>query len=276
MQQAEFDAVRARIPESDEELALDLGVPVERLRRWARGDARIPRLHARRLAYFADLADRDRALEKSGLAECTWMAEFDAAEIPEGTDAILAHLERAKVHATECPTCLARERFVDARFGPVPPFPEHGWMAVFQYVEGLPESVRPAAYGAAALAALSALRGLVAIPAIIAKPSLIVELLFAIAISAVAGAAAGFVYTLVRPPLRALGRPGDYLTGIVCVGAYMLALALTAPSLFGDDLLKDRVGWYSLGATILFFGLVIGHSWFKPDADVSDVRERAD
>ena len=50
------------------------------------------------------------------------------------------------------------------------------------------------------------------------------------------GAAAGITYAIVRDPLRKIGRAGDYVAGILCVCAYLLAsvipYALLAPLAF--------------------------------------------
>lgn len=266
MQLAEFDSLRAQIRESDDDLSAELGVPVAKLERWRTGAERIPRFEARLLRFIAASAVRGRALEESGLPECAWMAAFDEADLPDDMDAISAALDRSEEHHATCPQCQARERFVDARFGPMPPYPTKGWMTVFATFERIPEPVRPAAVGAAALAAIVALRAAFAVPAIIAKPAMAVELLVAVLAAAAAGASGGFAFTLVRPTLKTLGRLGDYLTGIVCVGAYMTSLTLVAPLAFGEPLVEGRVGWIAVGIASIFFGLVIGHSWFGPES----------
>ena len=79
-----------------------------------------------------------------------------------------------------------------------------------------------------------------------------------------AGAAAGLAYSLVRPTLRTRGVVGAYLTGIVCVFAYMGALAIAVSDI---GMFEDRSGVVIFTLVSLFFGLVMGHTWFR-DPDV--------
>lgn len=275
MQLAEFESLRAGIRRSDEELAAELGVSAARLQQWRSGRERIPKYEARLLRFIAASQDRGRALEESGLPECVWMAEFDAVDLPSDSDAMLAALKRAEVHHGSCSVCLARERFVNDRYGPMPPYPAPGWLSVFALFERLPAGLRPAAIGAAALAAIVSLRLVFAVPAIIRSQVSVVEPLLAILAAAAAGASGGLAFTLVRPTLRKLGRVGDYLTGIVCVGSYLAALILVSPWAFGKQMLDGPAGWYAFGATTLLFGLVVGHTWFESTAGSSESGARA-
>lgn len=266
MQPAELEALLAEIRESDEEIAAMLDVPAARLQRWRVGAERVPRYEARLLRFFAASAERGRALERSGLRECAWIAEFDEAALPDDTDAMLAALEREERHRATCPQCQARERFVEQRFGPMPPYPTKGLMSVLAMFERLPDSVRPAAYGASALAAITSLRLLFTIPAAIAKPALAVEALVAVLAAAGAGASGGVAYTLVRPAFKRLGRLGDYLTGITCAAVYMTSLVLVSPIAFDEPGFDGPGRWYVVGFTTLLFGLIMGRSWFGPSA----------
>lgn len=100
-------------------------------------------------------------------------------------------------------------------------------------------------------------------PLLLSAPTKFGEALVAVVTAAGAGAAGGFAYTLTRPTLQRLGRLGDYLTGIVCVFAYMGALVLVAPVAFGEGIIEDRVGLISFVVVSTFFGLVVGHTWFR-------------
>jgi hypothetical protein len=271
MRPAEVIALRAQIADSDDELADELGVPVTTLRAWTAGERRIPRYEAQLLRFAAASAERGRALVESGLPECEWIRAWGSEEHGSDDDALMASIDRMEAHSAACATCQARERFVDARFGPMPPFPARGLARVFVFMERVPEFLRPAAYGAALLAAIVSLRALVVIPSLIARPALVLDLLVAILAAAGAGASGGLVFSMVRPTLRTLGRPGDYLTGIVCVGAYMASLVLVAPVAFGEDLLKGRSGWFAYGIVTILMGLVIGHSWFKAEPEKAGV-----
>jgi hypothetical protein len=64
---------------------------------------------------------------------------------------------------------------------------------------------------------------------------------------------------------RRLGRPGDYLTGIVCVVAYVVSIAVVAPVAFGETLAETKDDWLAMLVISTFFGLIVGHTWFRPD-----------
>ncbi len=275
MQLVEFKALRAQISDTDDELAAELGVPVALLQRWSAGTERIPRFEARLIRFSAASAVRGRALEESGLPECAWLVDFFKSDLPTESDALLAALTCSEEHHTTCPVCQARERFVTEKFGPMPPYPTKGLMTVFALFDRLPASLRPAAYGASALAAIVSLRALFAIPSVIDKPALAVPLSLAILAAAAAGASGGFAFTFVRPTFKKLGRPGDYLTGIVCVGSYLTSLMLVAPFAFGERLMEGPDGWYIVGIMSLLFGSIVGHSWFGPSVGSTSSRVRA-
>lgn len=265
MQPTEFAALRARSQEPDEELAATLGVGAERLRRWSSGAERIPRYHRQLLEFIVAAEERRRALSASGLPLCARYAEMAEYDVSDDPDEARSQLARETEHQASCPECQARERFLAARFGPMPPFPVPRWLSPFMIIQGLPAPLRPAAYGAAALAAIVLFRALFMIPAMIARPALALQLPVAVVAAAAAGASGGFAFTLVRPTFKRLGRIGDHLTGVVCAGAYMTSLTLVAPLAFGEPLVEGRAGWYAVGIASLFFGAVIGHSWFKPE-----------
>ena len=147
---------------------------------------------------------------------------------------------------------------------------------MFAVLQHVPAWLRPAAYGAGILAAIVSFRLVLALPSILASPMSAIEPLLAILAAAAAGASGGFAYTLVRPALRKLGRIGNYLTGIVCVGAYLSALMLVAPVAFGEQFIEGPEGWVAVGITTLLFGLVVGHAWFSPAtrSDESEARAR--
>ena len=63
--------------------------------------------------------------------------------------------------------------------------------------------------------------------------------------------------------LFALSFVGAYLTGIVCVFAYMGALLIAAPVAFGEPLVEERSDLVVFVVVSLFFGLIMGHSWFR-------------
>ena len=259
----EFQAMRQRLQQSDEELADFLGVSPGTVLAWIEARREVPRRYAQQIEWLAASAEREAALRDSGLPECHWMQAHVAKPLADDQDAVLKHVKAANDHVEGCPVCRAREQFIEERFGPMPPMPQSGWMRVFAWIERIPPWARPAAVGAAILGAIVSLRVAFALPVLFSNPDKLGEALLAVAAAAGAGAAGGFAYTLTRPSLRRLGRIGDYLTGIVCVFAYMGALALVAPLAFGERLIKDRAGLIVFVVVSAFFGLVVGHTWFR-------------
>jgi hypothetical protein len=185
----------------------------------------------------------------------------------EGVD-LLEIANEMKEHSKTCPECMAHARFLDEHFGPMPALPAPLWLRFFGGIASIPSWARPAAIGAIVLGAMTMVRVLFALPLLMSHPEKVGEALVAVLAAAGAGAAGGAVYSLTRPTLRKLGRPGDYLTGIVCVYAYMGALALAAPDAFGETLINDGTDLVALAIISAFFGLFVGHSWFaKRTAD---------
>jgi hypothetical protein len=259
----QLQEAQRRLGQTDEELAESLDVSPDTVRAWAAGRTTVPRRHAQQLMWLTAGAERAAALRSSGLPECDWLLAYEAEPFPDDPDAALKHMEKLNRHAEVCQMCIARQQFVAERFGPMPALPQSGWMRVFFWVERVPSWARPAAVGAAILAAIVSVRVIFALPQLISAPSNFGEALLAVAAAAGAGAAGGFAYSLTRPTLRRLGRLGDYFTGIVCVFAYVGALAVVAPLAFGEPLIKDQASLIIFAVASVFFGLVVGHSWFR-------------
>lgn len=263
MNATELQEAQRRLGQSDEELAASLSVSPDMVRAWAAGRATVPRRHRQQIEWMAAAAERDAALRSSGLPECAWMQQHVAEPLPDDPDAALKHLETGNQHAEACRVCVARDQFLEERFGPMPPVPHSGWLRLFTWVERVPSWARPAAVGAAILGAVVSLRVVLAVPLLLSAPGKFGEALLAVAAAAGAGAVGGFAYSLSRPALRRLGRLGDYLTGIVCVFAYMGALAAVAPLAFGERVIEDQPSLIAFAIASVFFGLVIGHTWFR-------------
>ena len=259
----EFNAARQILALTDDELAIELGVTPAVIRAYGAGTARIPKRHAQMLAWRVAAEERQAALRESGLPECGWIKAYEDAPAPKDIDAQLRQLKEVEAHLTTCPVCTARQRYEADRFGPMPPLPETGWVRAFSWVDRLPSWARPAAVGAAILAAIVCVRFVFAVPALLRAPEKLGGLLIAIIAAAAAGAAGGFAYTLTRPTLRKLGVVGAYLTGIVCVFAYMGSLLIVAPVAFGETLVNERSDLVIFVIVSLFFGLIMGHSWFR-------------
>ncbi len=262
MDSREFSALRDQVEGHDADVAGDLGVSVPTMRGWLSGRTRVPRRAAKLMKWWAAGEARRRALAASGLPDCDWMREWDGLELPSDAADGIAHLKRAEQHEHSCAICRSRAAFLSERFAPMPPYPAEGWMGVFTLIERIPRPLRPAAVGALALAAVVILRAVWTIPAVLARPALLGPLLLSVVVAACAGAAGGAAYSISRPKLEPLGRAGDYLTGIVCIAAYMAAIAAAAPILFGIRMIKEPSDWAIMGAIAVFFGPVLGHFWF--------------
>jgi hypothetical protein len=259
----QFRAARELLGITNDELAADLRVTPAIVGAWADGTLGIPKRQAQDLAWRAALAERQQALRTSGLAECPWQLAREAAPVPENSNALLRELEATDKHIAECPICTARDRYIEEHFGPMPAPPETVWSRVFARVERVPAWARPALLGALLLGAFVSLRIVFALPMLFRTPGRLGGLLVAVAAAAAAGAAGGFAYSLTRPTLRKLGLVGAYLTGIVCVFAYMGALLIAAPVAFGEPLVEGGGDLGAFAVISLFFGLVMGHSWFR-------------
>lgn len=65
---------------------------------------------------IAEAAQRAQALAESGLPECQLIPQRE--DLRQNPGGALAHLRAIRAHADQCPTCLARTRYLESRFGP--------------------------------------------------------------------------------------------------------------------------------------------------------------
>jgi len=263
---AEFAVARRTLGWTDDEVAAELDVSTAVVRAWAAGDVAVPRRHARQLVWQAAIAERQAVLRESGLPECAWLRTH-LETIPDDAGGMERHARATAGHLESCEVCRAHERYEAEHCGPLPPPPGSAWFRVFQWIERVPAWARPAVVGAAILMGIVLLRMLFLVPALMADPGRLGEVALAIVAAGGAGAVGGLAYSLTRPSLRKLGVAGAYLTGIVCVFAYMGALALAAPLAFGERIIEEWADLVIFAVVSLFFGLVMGHSWFR-DPDV--------
>ena len=179
-------------------------------------------------------------------------------------------LSEADTHAKTCAICQRREAFAKT-LPPLPAPPMSLWVrtlvVVFGGIERLPKWARPAAVGALAIGTLTIVRALfvVVFQRAPVTPQLFVTIAAAIGIGAYGGAVGGLAYSLVRERFRRFGRAGDYLTGIVCAYAYLLAFGIPIAIFTREEILTDPVGWLIFVVIGTVFGLIIGHSWFRED-----------
>jgi hypothetical protein len=249
-----MQVLRRGLSASDEEIARLLRTTPTVVRSWAAGTRRIPERHAVLLRWWADAAARGSALQASGLPECEWMRRWNEKPLPHDPKALMQNEEMLDLHAQTCAVCQAREQFLESRFGPMlqPTLPRSGLDAAFHR---LPPWARPPTAGALfagfpslvdVLTNQSHPRLLGAMPSVLSAMSI--------------GAAAGSVFPLTGPTLRRLGRVGDVLTGIVCVGAYVGAVAAVS-LLLGEPIVhfdEDPGGIVAMAIVVLIFGTFIG------------------
>lgn len=259
---------RALLGLSPGELAAEMGLTEPVVRAWEDGSLRIPQQYALQIVWRAAVAERQAALASSGLAECTWVARWMDVTPPRGPTQ-RAHLDALRRHAAMCPQCTARARFIEQNFPPMPdlpvPTPVRAFRAAGKALERFPRWVRAAAVGAAALGVVTVLR--VAGTVVAGEGPSFVGALGLIAASIVGGAylgaVAGLTYAIVRDPLRRIGRLGDYIAGVLCVWAYLLASVIPMQLLTGRPAFPtpDHAMAVAVGGAVI--GALIGHVWFR-------------
>jgi hypothetical protein len=259
---------RALLGVSPGELAAEMGLTEPVVRAWEDGSLRIPHQYAVQIVWRAAVAERQAALASSGLPECTWVARWMDVAPPRGT-AEREHLDALRRHAAACPQCTARARFIEQTFPPMPdlpvPAPVRALRAVGKSLKRLPQWLRAAAVGGVVVGVFAILR--VAGMAVAGEgPSPLNALLLIAALTvggAYLGAVAGITYAIVRDPLRKIGRAGDYVAGVLCVWAYLLASMIPMQLLTGRAAFATpgEAAAVAVGSAVL--GVIIGHFWFR-------------
>jgi hypothetical protein len=129
----------------------------------------------------------------------------------------------------------------------------------------LPQWLRATVVGAVALGVFAILR--VAGMTIAGEGPSFLDTLLLIAGSIVGGAylgaVAGITYAIVRDPLRRIGRGGDYVAGILCVWAYLLASVIPMQLFTGRPAFAtpEDAAAVAFGGAVI--GIIIGHLWFR-------------
>jgi hypothetical protein len=265
------DLTRARavLGLSPAELAAEIGLTEPVVRAWEDGSLRIPQQYAIQIVWRAAIAERQSALASSGLPECAWVGRWMDAAPPSGSAAQREHLDALRRHAGMCPQCTARARFVEQNFPPMPDLPVpaavRALRAAGAALKRLPQWLRAAVVGGVAVFTLTVVR--VAGMAIAGEgPSPLEALLLitgSIFVGAYLGAVAGITYAIVRDPLRRIGRLGDYLAGILCVWAYVLASVIPMELFAGRPAFATQEEAAALALGGAFIGAIIGHFWFR-------------
>jgi hypothetical protein len=265
----DLSRARALLGLSPGELAAEIGLTEPVVRAWEDGSLRIPQHYAIQIVWRAAVAERQAALASSGLPECTWVTRWMDAAPPRGAAAQREHLDALRRHAALCPHCTARARFVEQNFPPMPDLPVPPTVRALRTagtaLKRLPGWLRATVVGGVVIGAVTVLRvaGMVVggqAPSLLDAVLLIAR---SIAEGAFLGAVAGITYAIVRDPLRQIGRAGDYIAGILCVWAYLLASVIPMQLFTGRPAFAtpDEAGALALGG--VFIGAIVGHFWFR-------------
>jgi DNA-binding XRE family transcriptional regulator len=261
-------AVRNRLGLTTDALAAEFNVTPAVVAAWESGRMALTAYAAEWLTWKDAMATREVALASAGMPPCQQVRVLAHAAGSGPVRSRVQGIQLVREHVATCPICTKRQAYVDAHFPPMPPAPTRGWQRVLlqlaALVRRLPPWARPAAVGGGIVFAFVAVRALLLLPTILTHPQLFIGAVVAAVVASGAGIAGGLTYSAVREPFRRLGRLGDYLTGVVCVLVYMGALALVAPLVFGEPLVKEASDIEVFVVISIVFGLLIGHFWLRP------------
>jgi hypothetical protein len=142
---------------------------------------------------------------------------------------------------------------------------------LINWIVGLPRWARPAVVGATGLAFIVAFRMVLLLPAMLVQPHLLLSALGVLVLAVAAGALGGLAYTVLGRRLLFVPWVGRYVAGILCVAAYLLPVLLIIPRLLplspsnrGAFDLHDRAAQVVWLTCTLFFGVVVGRTFFDP------------
>jgi hypothetical protein len=239
-----------------EGLAAALVVSEAEVAAWEAGSVRIPTRKREWIEYLLACREWNAGIAASGLPACEWL-ETHAGRLPQaaGSSAILSLTRELDAHAGRCDTCRARATWAEANLPPLPTPPSTRIFGPFaRGVSRLPAWARPAAWGALGLAVLTAVRVVVTLPRILHSP---LQALGVVLLAGAAGSVGGLTYSAVRPVLRPLGAPGNYLTGILCTVAYAGAIPVIA-AVTGAPMIADATDFSIFVLVSVLFGTLVG------------------
>ena len=122
---------------------------------------------------------------------------------------------------------------------------EAWYIRAFDAFDRIPSWAQPAVVGSAILGAIVSIRPVFAIPAILAgKLQPASQALVILGSAMGAGVAGGFAYSLIGRRLLHIPAVGRYLTGMVCIAAYLTPLTYWSDRLFfrGERMLDSPTG----------------------------------
>lgn len=267
MSAEQLAAARALLGVTPEQLAAELGVTPHVFEAWEAGTLAMPKRYAQRMAYKLAVVERERALAESGLEECAWLREWDAAAVPQDRQGFARHLAAARQHLDSCPICRARETFLRERFEPLPAPPMPRWLGVMQrialWLEARPVWLRSMIVGASLLGIMMIVRVLLAMGTVVEDTRTAAMGLAAIVLASVAGAIGGLVYAFAARPLRSMGALGPYLAGMVTVAGYLAAVGVVFSLVGARPLAGGQGTLVVLAIWIVLFGTALGHFVFR-------------
>lgn len=259
---AELTAMRERLGLDATQLAAELDLTPAVIQAWESGRVRVPRRTAELLRWRVGLLDRQEALAASGLPECGWVRRWASEPPPRAAGGRRERERLLQLHASACPTCIARAAFLRERFPPLPAPPLFGINRALVWLLRRPAWLRPAILGAVLVGGMQAVRELPIAAAGDVRGAL--QALAVVVLSAVAGAYVGAVggltFSAVRAPLRRrLGRAGDVLTGVLCALAYLLAIVLPLAALGVAGVWRSPSLWVLFAVFGVIFGLFLAY-----------------
>jgi hypothetical protein len=139
----ELATIRKRLGLTPTSLAAELNLTPGIVEAWESGRIAPSRKAEQWLTWRGAMLDRDEAVSASGLPECTTLrAVATDSTGGDGSKAARMRAEAVLAHLANCPTCLARKRFLDERFPPMPPPPLPGALALIVWLHGRINAIR--------------------------------------------------------------------------------------------------------------------------------------
>lgn len=199
---AELVAARGRLGLTLDGFAAEIGLTPHVVSAWEAGAIAIPGRYEADLAWRLALQDREDALKASGLPDCPWIADWHSQPFPVGLKAQTKHLESGVAHAKVCPTCIARERFTQEKFGDLPRRPVARGLGVMtsigEAIARLPVWLRPVASAVLLALAFTFIQVLFAFPGLDRFSEGMIEAVQKLGTGAAIGAVIGFVISFAR------------------------------------------------------------------------------
>ena len=259
---------RTELGLSVNDLSQMVSAPAGAIERCEELGAPLPKTLSRRIDWILANEERRQVMKANGIDECPWLERYQQGMAGAGVKDMEDRLRELQTHVKACPLCQRRQAFAST-LPPLPPPPLSPLVrilfAIVEQVQRLPKWARPAAVGALLIGGVTVLRAvfLVTLQGVPLSASLLMTILVAMAIGAYGGAVGGLAYGFVRDKCRKFGRIGDYLTGIVCMYAYLIAFVIPLSLFTEEEMFRTTSGWVIMAIVGTVFGLLIGHTWFR-------------